>query len=123
MYEGDRLVGVEVVVDKDLASALLAKQLDADMLVMATDVDGVYRGWGTEDEELLGAVTPADLADLDLAAGSMAPKVEAACAFVEATGGVAAIGGLGSIDAMVAGKAATRVLPPEDLEDVRLPGL
>ncbi len=123
MYEGARLVGAEVVIDKDLASALLAKQLQADMLVMATDVDGVYTDWGTDAAALLGTVSPADLGDLDLAAGSMGPKVEAACAFVEATGGVAVIGGLGDIEAMVAGTAGTRILAPADPEDVRLPGL
>jgi len=123
MYEGDRLVGAEVVIDKDLASALLAKQLGADMLVMATDVDGVYTGWGTEDARLVGSAEPADLMDLDLAAGSMGPKVEAACAFVAASGGVAVIGALGQIAEMVAGSAGTRVLPPEDPSEVRLPGL
>jgi carbamate kinase len=123
MYDGDRLTGAEVVIDKDLASALLAKQLGADMLVMATDVDGVYRGWGTAAAQRIDAASPAELQDLDLAAGSMGPKVEAACAFVEATGGVAVIGAIESIAAMVAGDAGTRVLPPEDPEDMRLPGL
>jgi carbamate kinase len=123
MYEGERLVGAEVVIDKDLASALLAKQLKADMLVMATDVDGVYTGWGSDEAELLGTVTPADLEHLDLAAGSMGPKVEAACAFVEASGGVAVIGALADIEAMVGGAAGTRVSAPADPEDMRLPGL
>jgi len=123
MYDGDRLVGAEVVIDKDLASALLAKQLEANMLVMATDVDGVYTGWGTESATRLGAVSPGDLEHLDLAAGSMGPKVEAACAFVEATGGVAVIGALEDIEGMVAGAAGTRILAPVDPEDIRLPGL
>ena len=123
MYEGDRLVGAEVVVDKDLASALLAKQLGADMLVMATDVAGVYRNWGSDDQELLGTVVPETLRDEELAAGSMGPKAEAACAFVEATGGVAVIGALEDIEKMVAGEAGTRVVMPEDPADVRLPGI
>ena len=123
MYEGERLVGAEVVIDKDLASALLAKQLKADMLVMATDVDGVYTDWGSDQAERLGTVTPADLEGLDLAVGSMGPKVEAACAFVLASGGVAVIGALGDIEAMVAGTAGTRVSAPADPEDMRLPGL
>ncbi|NKB87826.1 MAG: carbamate kinase [Acidobacteria bacterium] len=123
MYRDGRLVGAEVVVDKDLASALLAKQLGADLLVMATDVDGVYSHWGTHDAERLGTVKPADLADLDLAAGSMRPKVEAACAFVEATQGTAVIGSLETIDQMVNGAAGTRVVAAEDPSDVRLPGL
>jgi carbamate kinase len=93
------------------------------MLVMATDVDGVYSGWGTDAAERIDSASPAELQDLDLASGSMGPKVEAACAFVEATGGTAVIGDLESIGAMVEGAAGTRVLPPEDPEDVRLPGL
>lgn len=123
MYDGDRLVGAEVVIDKDLASALLAKQLEADMLVMATDVDGVYVGWGTDAATLLGTVSPADLEHLDLAVGSMGPKVEAACTFVEDTGGVAVIGALEEIEAMVAGTSGTRIAAPADPEDMRLPGL
>jgi carbamate kinase len=123
MYEGERLVGAEVVIDKDLASALLAKQLGADMLVMATDVEGVYSDWGTDKATLITRARPAELVELDLAKGSMGPKVEAACAFVEATKGTAVIGALDRIAEMVAGTSGTQVLPPEDPADVRLPGL
>ncbi|NVN48332.1 carbamate kinase [Mycolicibacterium hippocampi] len=110
MYDehGD-LRGVEAVIDKDLASALLAEQLDADLLVIATDVDGVYTGWGTPDQARLGGVTPEDLAGLDLPAGSMGPKVQAACQFALHTGNEAVIGSLTDITRIVEGTAGTRV--------------
>src|SRR4029453_11628134 len=86
MYtKGDRpmLTGVEAVIDKDFASELLAREVDADLFVMATDVDGVYEQWGTPQRRQLDRVTPAELRNLDFAAGSMGPKVEAAMRFVE----------------------------------------
>jgi len=110
MYDEHRkLHGVEAVIDKDLASALLAQELEADLLVIATDVDGVYTGWGTPEQQRLGQVTPDELAGLDLPAGSMGPKVEAACGFVRATGHDAVIGSLGDIADIIAGTAGTRV--------------
>ncbi|WP_395695691.1 carbamate kinase [Nocardioides sp.] len=108
-----RLVGVEAVIDKDLASGLLARQVDADLLVMVTDVDGVYVDWGTPAQRRLDRVTPAELRATSFPAGSMGPKVEAACRFVEATGGRAAIGSLADIHAIVAGTAGTQVAVPE----------
>ncbi len=107
MYEqnGTRtLVGAEVIVDKDRASALLAREIEADVFVMATDVDGVYLDWGTPDARRLERTTPAELRALDFPAGSMGPKVEAACDFVERTGGMAAIGALADIEAIVDGR-------------------
>jgi carbamate kinase len=104
------LVGVEAVIDKDLASQLLAREVGADLYVMATDVDGVYTGWGTPEQRKLGRVTPGELRELPFAAGSMGPKVEAAIRFVEATGGRAAIGGLHEIEAIVDGDAGTQVV-------------
>lgn len=110
MYDehGD-LRGIEAVIDKDLASALLAEQLDADLLIIATDVDGVYTGWGTAQQTRLGRVTPDELAGLDLPAGSMGPKVQAACDFAHHTGNEAVIGSLGDIARIVDGSAGTRV--------------
>lgn len=105
------LHGVEAVIDKDLASALLAEQLQADLLVIATDVDGVYRAWGTPESERLATVTPDQLAGMDLPVGSMGPKVLAATGFVRATGRVAVIGALADIAEIVAGRAGTRVVP------------
>ena len=110
MYDehGD-LRGVEAVIDKDLASALLAAQLEADLLVIATDVDGVYTRWGTAEQARLGRVTPDDLAGLNLPAGSMGPKVQAACNFTLHTGNEAVIGALTDIAEIVNGAAGTRV--------------
>lgn len=110
MYRADgTLQGAEVVIDKDLASALLAKQLRADILVLATDVQGVYRNWGAEHAELMRRVTPSALRAEDFASGSMGPKVDAACSFVERTGGIAAIGAMTDLELMVRGEAGTTV--------------
>jgi carbamate kinase len=104
------LVGVEAVIDKDLASELLSREVEADLFVMATDVDGVYTGWGTPEQRRLERVTPAELRAMDFAAGSMGPKVDAAARFVEHTGKRAAIGALGEIEAIVDGTAGTQVV-------------
>jgi carbamate kinase len=103
------LVGVEAVVDKDLASAVLARELRADLFVMATDVAGLHLDWGTPRARLLPSATPDELRRHVFATGSMGPKVTAAMEFVEATGGVAAIGALEDIAGMVAGTAGTQV--------------
>jgi carbamate kinase len=100
-----------VVVDKDRASALLARELEADVLVMATDADAVYLGWGTRAARALDRVTPEELERHSFAAGSMGPKVEAACEFVRRTGGRAAIGALADVERMVEGTAGTQVVP------------
>ena len=110
--EGDerQLLGVEAVIDKDLASSLLARELGADLFVMATDVDAVYADWGTPQQRRIDRVTPAELAAHAFPAGSMGPKVGAAVEFVEATGKRAAIGSLDDIDRLVAGDAGTNVV-------------
>jgi carbamate kinase len=105
-----RLVGVEAVIDKDLAGELLARGVDADLFVMATDVDGVYVDWGTPSQRLLTRVTPKELRQQQFPSGSMGPKVEAAARFVELTGKRAAIGGLADIDKIVDGVAGTQVV-------------
>jgi carbamate kinase len=104
------LVGVEAVIDKDLASELLAEDVNADLLLMATDVDGVYIDWGTPRQRRLDRVTPEELAGYQFAAGSMGPKVEAAARFVTKTGGRAAIGALADIAGIIAGTAGTNVV-------------
>jgi len=109
--EGGNLVGVEAVIDKDLASELLAREVQADLLVLATDVDGVYAGWGNSEQARLGQVSAAELRAEQFAAGSMGPKVDAAARFVEATGKRAAIGSLAEIEQIVAGTAGTQVTP------------
>lgn len=103
------LCGVEAVIDKDLASALLAEQLGADLLVIATDVDAVYTGWGTPQQARLGRTTPEELAGLNLPAGSMGPKAQAAGDFARHTGNEAVIGSLAQIIDIVEGTAGTRV--------------
>ncbi len=113
----DRVLGgVEAVIDKDLASELLAREVGADLFVMATDVDGVYDGWGTPDQRRLDRVTPEELRARDFAAGSMGPKVEAAVKFVEATGRRAAIGSLTDIEQIVDGRAGTTIAPTASKE-------
>jgi carbamate kinase len=105
------LMGMEAVIDKDRASELLARDLDADLFVMATDADGIYLDWGTPQARLLGRTTPGELGRYQFAAGSMGPKVGEACAFVNATNHRAAIGALADIERIVAGDAGTQVEP------------
>jgi carbamate kinase len=116
--EERRLAGVEAVIDKDLASELLAREVGADLFVMATDVDGVYDGWGTPEQRKLDHVTPGELRARPFAAGSMGPKVEAAARFVEVTGKRAAIGALDEIEQIVEGRAGTTVAPAATREDL-----
>lgn len=114
MYQPDKeryLTGVEAVIDKDFASGLLAQEINADLFVMATDVNGVYLDWGTSSASLIRKTNPEELRCHVFPAGSMGPKVEAACAFVEKSGKTAAIGALADIQAIVAGEAGTRVCP------------
>ncbi len=108
------LGGIEAVIDKDLASELLAREIDADLFVMATDVDGVYEHWGTPEQRKLDRITPEQVRSQQFAAGSMGPKVAAAAMFVEHTGKRAAIGALADIDRIVAGEAGTSVVPTAD---------
>jgi carbamate kinase len=112
MYEkgaSRKLVGVEAVIDKDLCSELLARELDADLLVMLTDADAVYLDWGKPTERAIRRSTPAALANIPFAAGSMGPKVEAACRFAAATGKAAAIGALPDLARIIAGEAGTTI--------------
>ena len=104
-----RLIGVEGVVDKDLAAALLAEAIGADGLLLLTDVPAVLEGFGTDGERPLSSLSARDVARLDLASGSMGPKVSAALRFAERTGGLAAIGALESAVAILAGESGTRV--------------
>jgi carbamate kinase len=111
---GRRLTGVEAVIDKDLASALLAADLQADALLIVTDVDAVYADWGTPQQSAIRTATPADLATGRFAEGSMGPKVRAACEFVLQTGGFAAIGSIDDAQALLEGTAGTCVRPIVD---------
>jgi len=109
--ERPELRGVSAVIDKDLCTSLLARELHADVLIIATDVPAVYLDWGQPLQRAIGKVTPKALAGHDFAAGSMGPKVEAARAFVLATGQRAVIGSLEQIEDMLAGSAGTQVCP------------
>jgi carbamate kinase len=103
------LVGVEAVIDKDRASAVLARDLRADALVIATDTDAIYTGWGTPQRRAISLAHPDALEKLDFAAGSMGPKVEAAIEFARSTGNDALIGSLADLPALLAGTAGSRV--------------
>jgi carbamate kinase len=105
------LRGVEAVIDKDLAGELLARSLEADVFLMLTDVPAVLRGWGTPEAAPIGRTTATELRAMAFANGSMGPKVDAACRFVESTGGTAAIGALEDASRIVAGEAGTVVVP------------
>jgi carbamate kinase len=108
--------GVEAVIDKDLTAALLASRLNADALLLLTDVDAVYEGWGTEGARPIRSTTPPQLRRLSFAPGSMGPKVDAACRFVEAgaeppgsRARVACIGALTDAQKLLRGAAGTRI--------------
>jgi carbamate kinase len=107
--DGRSLHGVEAVIDKDLCSGLLARELEADCLVIATDVDAVYLDWGLPSQHAIEHITPQALAQHVFPAGTMGPKVEAAIAFALATGKRAVIGSLDKIEDMLAGHAGTQV--------------
>jgi carbamate kinase len=110
------LAGVEAVIDKDLTAALLARQLGADTMLIATDVDAVMTGWGSRDPQPIREITVARLRDLaergEFGSGSMGPKVEAACRFA-AGGGRAIVTHLSKIGAALAGHAGTVVTREE----------
>ena len=105
------LSGVEAVIDKDLAGAFLARELSADLYVMATDVQGVYLDWGTPSARLISRATPEEISRHEFPAGSMGPKVEAACRFVSETGNRAAIGALSEIGTIISGSTGTHIVP------------
>ncbi|MDF0606297.1 carbamate kinase [Neisseriaceae bacterium TC5R-5] len=107
--EQGMLIGVEAVIDKDLCSALLAEQLDCDLLIIATDVSAVFTDWNQPTQRAIRQAHPTDMAKIDFAEGSMSPKVQAACKFAQRTGKVAVIGSLADIEGMVQGKCGTRI--------------
>ena len=110
MYDDEgKLHGVEEVIDKDRASALLAEEVEADCLILATEADAVYLDWGTPEQRPIRTITPDELRRHQFPAGSMGPKVDAACTFVERTGGRAAIGALGEIEEILSSRAGTVV--------------
>ncbi|HVO00802.1 MAG TPA: carbamate kinase [Candidatus Cybelea sp.] len=112
MYKRDadrQLIGVEAVIDKDLCTELLARELDADLLIMATDADAVFTGWGTPQQRAIHKANPVAMSQFKFPAGSMGPKVDAACQFAATTGKTAAIGALADIVAIVRGEKGTLI--------------
>ncbi len=107
--ENRKLYGVEAVIDKDLASGLLARSLDADMFVMLTDVSHIYADFGTEQQRAIKAAHPDELEKLAFAPGSMGPKVIGACQFVRDTGKQSVIGRLSNLTEIMAGRAGTLI--------------
>lgn len=108
------LIGVEAVIDKDLASSLLARELRADALLMLTDVDAVYEAWPKPGARAFRRVSPQSLREYVFAPGSMAPKIEAACEFVEQTNGIAGIGQLSDAARILNGEAGTVIAAVTD---------
>jgi len=110
VYEADRkLRGIEAVIDKDLCSELLARELDVDLFIMATDADAVFIDWGKPTAKAIHRASPDAMGAYSFPAGSMGPKVEAACRFARATGKVSAIGALKDLQAIVRGEAGTTI--------------
>jgi len=114
MYEpgaNRKLVGIEAVVDKDLCSELLARDVEADLLIMATDAEAVFTDWGTPKQKAIHRAHPDVMSRFSFPAGSMGPKVDAACQFARATGRTAAIGALADIPGIVRGEKGTLFSP------------
>ena len=104
-----KLIGVEAVIDKDLCSELLARELEADLFVMLTDADAVYEDWGKPTQRAIRRTTVAAMTGKAFAAGSMGPKVDAACHFAKTTGNLAAIGALPDLTRIIEGEAGTTI--------------
>ncbi|MDP2079691.1 MAG: carbamate kinase [Pseudotabrizicola sp.] len=104
-----QMEGVEAVIDKDRTSALLAQALNADILLMLTDVEAVFRDWGGPDQTAIADISPEALAPMQFPQGSMGPKITSACEFVRAGGRMAGIGRLQDARAIIEGRAGTRV--------------
>ncbi|OLQ74370.1 carbamate kinase [Photobacterium proteolyticum] len=113
-FEQGQSVGVECVIDKDLTAELLAEKLDADLFIILTD-GSIYRNYGKEDQAEMKQATPAGLAEFNFPAGSMGPKIEAVCKFVETGLGNAAIGSLFELDKIVTNEAGTLVTKGEGI--------
>ncbi|MEW7867590.1 carbamate kinase [Aeromonas diversa] len=112
-WDGERLNGIEAVIDKDMSAAYLAKQIKADALLILTDADAVYLDWGKPTQRPLRTTTPAALAEVPFDAGSMGPKIDASCEFVKATGGMVGIGSLEDGVAILKGEAGTNIVAKE----------
>ncbi|MBY3788194.1 carbamate kinase [Photobacterium carnosum] len=108
--ENDKLVGIEAVIDKDMSAAFLAKQINADALLILTDADAVYLNWGKPTQKALKNTTPKELANYTFDAGSMGPKIEASCEFIQQGGKLVGIGGLQDGLNILKGQAGTNII-------------
>ncbi len=115
-YEKGTMRGVEAVIDKDLASGVLARDVGADVLLLLTDADAVYLDWGTPEQRAIKRATVDQLAGFGFAAGSMGPKVDAARRFVSEGSGEAIIGSLARLDDILDGTSGTRIVAEGELE-------
>ncbi|GAB3517460.1 carbamate kinase [Photobacterium alginatilyticum] len=113
-FEQGQSAGVECVIDKDLTAELLAEKLEADLFIILTD-GSIYRNYGKEDQAEMKQATPAGLAEFNFPAGSMGPKIEAVCKFVETGLGNAAIGSLFDLDKIITNEAGTLVTQGEGI--------
>lgn len=118
----DKMEGVEAVIDKDRTAALLAQALKADVLLMLTDVEAVFRDWGGPDQAAIGCISPDALDAMEFATGSMGPKITAACDFVRAGGRLAGIGRLQDARAIIEERAGTQVRQDAALHEKLGPG-
>ncbi|MFV2006422.1 MAG: carbamate kinase, partial [Longimicrobiales bacterium] len=107
--ESGAISGVEAVIDKDRTAALLARSLGADALLLLTDVSALQARWGSPDPEPIRTASSSQLRGMELAAGSMGPKVDAACSFVESGLGFAGIGAIEDAAAILRGESGTIV--------------
>jgi carbamate kinase len=107
--KNNKLQGVEAVIDKDNTASLIATKINADALIILTDVEGVYINWGEPNDKIIKEASPKNLEEIGFASGSMRPKVTASCNFVNATDKFAAIGKLSKLEDIIAGKSGTRV--------------
>ncbi|MEC6798421.1 carbamate kinase [Photobacterium sp. S4TG1] len=108
--ENNKLVGVEAVIDKDMSAAYLAKQLNADALLILTDADAVYLDWGKATQKAISSTTPRTLAQYSFDAGSMGPKIEASCEFIKQGGKLVGIGALHDGLEILKGLAGTNII-------------
>ena len=108
--ENNKIIGIEAVIDKDMSSAYLARQIKADALLILTDADAVYLNWGKENQVALSSTTPSQLEKVEFDAGSMGPKIQASCDFIKQGGELVGIGALSDGLKILKGLAGTNII-------------
>ncbi|MGF1765671.1 carbamate kinase [Aliivibrio kagoshimensis] len=109
--ENGKLIGIEAVIDKDMSAAYLAKQINADALLILTDANAVYLDWGKPTQQAIRSTTPKELSQYEFDAGSMGPKIEASCEFINQGGKLVGIGDLEDGLSILNGTAGTNIIP------------